>query len=181
MVLYFITGNENKIKEARQILGEVESLKIDLQEIQSLDPREVIEAKLLEARKYHQGPFFCEDVSLDLDCLNGLPGTLVKWFLKSLHPEGIVKITTQYNDSKATVKAFIGYYDQEKVHFFKGEVRGDIVSPRTASSFGFDPIFQPQGYNKTFADMTLEEKNKISHRRQALQKLQQHLENHGHQ
>lgn len=175
MTLYFITGNENKLKEARQILGNVESLEIDLPEIQSLDPKEVIEAKLREAKKYHQGPLFCEDVSLSLDCLNGLPGTLVKWFLKSLGPEGIVKITNQYNNPKATVKAFIGYYCDEKVHFFEGQVNGNIVSPKAESSFGFDPIFQPEGHDKTFAEMALEEKNKISHRRQALQRLKEYL------
>jgi len=180
MILYFITGNEHKVKESRQILGEVESLDIDLPEIQSLDPKQVIGAKLREARKHHQGPLFCEDVSLYLDCLNGLPGTLIKWFLKSLGPEGIVKITDQYNNPKATVKAFIGYYCDDELHFFEGEVKGHIVSPKGESSFGFDPIFQPEGHDKTFAEMSLEEKNTISHRRKALQKLKKYLEN-GHQ
>lgn len=175
MVLYFITGNENKLKEARLILGDVESLEIDLPEIQSLNPKEVIEAKLREARKHHQGHLFCEDVSLSLDCFNGLPGTLIKWFLKSLGPEGIANITKQYNNSKATAKAFIGYYCNNKLHFFEGEVKGSIVAPRGDSMFGWDPIFQPDGHDKTFAEMTLEEKNKISHRRKALQKLKEHL------
>lgn len=180
MVLYFITGNEKKLKEARQILGNVESLEIDLPEIQSLDPKEVIEAKLREAQKYHRGPLFCEDVSLSLECLNGLPGTLIKWFLQSLGPEGIAAIAKQYNNSKATAKAFIGYYCNGKLHFFEGKVQGSIVAPRGGSTFGWDPIFQPDGHDKTFAEMTLEEKNKISHRRQAFQKLKEYLE-HGHQ
>ena len=179
MALYFITGNENKLLEARQILGDVEGLVIDLPEIQSLDPREVIEAKLREAKKYHQGPMFCEDVSLSLDCLNGLPGTFIKWFLKSLGQEGIVKITYQYHNPKATVKAFIGYHHDNNLSFFEGEVKGKIVAPRGDSNFGFDPIFQPEGHAKTFAEMTLEEKNEISHRRQALQKLREYLD-HGH-
>ncbi len=180
MALYFITGNENKLKEARQILGEVNNLDIDLPEIQSLDPKEVIKAKLLEAKKHCQGRIFCEDVSLSLDCLNGLPGTLVKWFLKSLGTEGIVKIADRYEDHKATVKAIIGYCCDDEMHFFEGEVRGMIVAQKAENSFGFDPIFRPEGQEKTFAEMTLEEKNKISHRRQALQKLKEFLEN-GHQ
>lgn len=177
MVLYFITGNEHKLKEARSILGKIESLKIDLPEIQSLDSREVITSKLMEARKYHPGRLFCEDVSLSLECLNGLPGPLIKWFLKALGREGIVRLTQQYGNPKAEVKALIGYSDGREIKFFEGAIQGRIVPVRAESPFGFDPIFQPDNHQKTFAEMSEEEKNSISHRRLALEKMKIFLEN----
>ena len=177
MVLYFITGNEHKLKEAGSILEDVKGIKIDLPEIQSLDSKEVISAKLNEARKHHKGSLFCEDVSLSLECLNGFPGPLIKWSLESLGAKGVAELAHKYSNHKAEVKAMIGYSDGGEIKFFEGVVNGNIVLPRGESSFGFDPIFQPEGSEKTFAEMSREEKNSLSHRRIALQKLKQYLEN----
>ena len=65
--------------------------------------------------------------------------------------------------------------ENSKIHFFEGEIKGTIVNPRGKTDFGWDPIFQPNGHKKTFGEMTKEEKNKISHRKVAVEKLKEHL------
>jgi inosine/xanthosine triphosphate pyrophosphatase family protein len=80
MKIQFITGNKNKFAEAQKIISNLEQLDVDLPEIQEIDAKKVIEAKLQEARNLFEGEFVVEDTSLYLDCLNGLPGPLIKWF-----------------------------------------------------------------------------------------------------
>jgi len=180
MTLYFITGNPGKIKEVQEIIPNVEHIELDLKEIQSLDPEVVIGEKLKEAVKQQEGEFFIEDTSLYLDCLNGFPGPLIKWFLERLGGEGIYELIEKYDDRGARVKNVIGYSDGEKdIHFFIGELRGKIVSPKGKNGFGWDNIFVPEGFEKTFAEMSAEEKNKISHRRKALEKFKEFLGKHG--
>lgn len=173
--LYFITGNENKLREAKSIIPSIEGLNVDLVEIQSLDAQEIIRHKLEEARKKHNGAFIVEDVSLNIECLNGLPGPLIKWFLKSIGNDGIVRFVNSYGHDKATAKCIIGYSNEDEIEFFEGTVNGRIVEPRGSNKFGWDPIFEPLGYNKTFAEMSSEEKNAISHRRIAFEKLKEYL------
>lgn len=173
----FITGNENKLKEVRAIVGEdIGHVDIDLPEIQEIDPYKVIQAKLAEALKHTQGDFFIEDTSLYLDGLNGLPGPLIKWFLQSLGTEGLADLAERTGNIRATAKTVIGYVSRDgAMHFFEGSISGTIVRPRVASSFGWDPIFLPDGHDKTFAEMTREEKNRISMRSIALSKLKEFL------
>src|SRR3989338_8013701 len=90
--LYFITGNENKLKEAKEIMPEIKGLNMDLLEIQDINPHKIIKHKVEEARKQVPGRFIVEDVSFYLEAINGLPGPLIKWFLKTIGVEGIVKI-----------------------------------------------------------------------------------------
>lgn len=181
MVLYFITGNKNKFAEVKAILGDsinVEQLKIELDEIQEIDSRVIIKHKLNEALKQRKGEFFLEDTSLYIEGLNGLPGPLIKWFLKALGPKGIYALTSHLENKNAVAKNIIGYSDAKgELHFFEGEVKGKIVAPRGETTFGWDPIFLPDGYNQTFAEMDDDLKNKISHRRKALDKLVEFLNN----
>jgi len=179
-MLYFITGNKNKFSEAKAILSEVEHLEMDLPEIQSADAHEIIRAKLKEALHHHDGEFLIEDTSLYFDCLNGLPGPLIKWFLEALGNEGLAKITEKLGQTGAEAKTIIGYAkNHDELFFFEGAVRGQIVAPRGETIFGWDPIFLPDGYDKTFAEMSRDEKNKISMRRMALNKLKEFLESAG--
>ena len=177
MTLYFITGNKNKLKEVKEIISDVEGVEMDLPEIQSLDPQEIITEKLNEVVKEKEGSYFVEDVSLYLECLNGFPGPLIKWFLDRLGNQGIFELVSNYENRNAVVKAVIGYSDGKDIHFFTGEIKGKIVAPRGESNFGFDPIFEVNG--KTFAEMKASEKNEISHRKQALMKFKEFLEKHG--
>ena len=179
MTLYFITGNKNKFEEARHILGEIEQLDVDLPEIQEIDPREIIRAKLSEALKHKKGEFIVEDTSLYFEALNGLPGPLIKWFLKALDREGLFQLCEKIWNNRAEAKCLLGYTRNEnEIQFFEGIIRGQIVKPRGESGFGWDPIFQPTGHDKTFAEMTKDQKNAISHRRMALNKLKEFLEKH---
>lgn len=173
--LYFITGNINKFNEAKSIIPEIEQIDFDLPEIQELDSRKIIEEKLNEAIKNNSGNFFCEDTSLYINCLNGLPGPLIKWFLEKLGNKGIYDLISKYENKSAYAKTIVGYVEDGKIIFFEGQVNGKIVEPKSETSFGWDPIFQPEGYEKTFAEMSLEEKNKISMRKEALIKLKNYL------
>ncbi|MCR4277716.1 MAG: non-canonical purine NTP pyrophosphatase [Candidatus Berkelbacteria bacterium] len=176
MSLSFITGSTNKLEEMRAVIPELEQLDIDLPEIQHIDAHEIIKAKLEEARKHHQGEFIVEDTSLYLDCLNGLPGPLIKWFLKTIGNGGLAEIATKLGNTKAQAKTIIGYIDAAReIEFFEGAVGGNIVEPRGETGFGWDPIFQPNGYDKTFAEMGQEEKNDLSMRKIAAEQFCEHL------
>lgn len=172
MTLFFITGNKNKFEEARSIISDLNQFEIDLPEIQNIDPRIIIKAKLLEAFNHRKGEFIVEDTSLYLDCLNGLPGPLIKWFLETIGNNGLYNIAKKLNNFNAEAKTVIGYAKNKKeIKFFEGIVKGRIVSPKGKQGFGWDPIFKPKSFDKTFAEMPTEEKNKISMRRIALNKL----------
>mgnify|MGYP000548382432 CR=1 FL=1 len=113
-----------------------------------------------------------EDTSLYLDCLNGLPGPLIKWFLETIGNDGLFRIVDKFGNAKAEAKTIIGYAkSHEEIYFFEGIVKGQIVSPRGETKFGWDPIFPTEGYSQTFAEMSAEEKNAISQRRRAFERL----------
>lgn len=172
MSLYFITGNKNKFEEAKAMIPSLQQLDIDLVEIQSIDAHEIIRAKLNEALKHHQGEFIVEDTSLHLNCLNGLPGPLIKWFLKAIGNEGMYNLAKSLGDMRVEVKTCIGYAKNSKeISFYEGSLQGTIVFPHSKTAFGWDPLFQPQGYSKSFAELDPEEKNNISMRRIAFDKL----------
>jgi non-canonical purine NTP pyrophosphatase (RdgB/HAM1 family) len=176
MSLYFVTGNQDKLAEIKAIIPDVEAVSIDLPEIQDIDARAIIEAKLEEAFKHRPGPFIVEDTSLYINALNGLPGPLIKWFLKSVGTEGVHKLSASFDDDSAYALTLIGYADANgNIEFFEGKIDGTIVAPRGDSGFGWDAIFLPDGSAKTFGEMSSEEKNLISMRKLAAEKLKQHL------
>ena len=175
--LYFVTSNKTKFEEAQEILGDIdlEQFDIDLPEIQEIDAHKVVKAKLEAALAHHEGPFIVDDVSVRCGALNGLPGPFIKWFLKSFSLEEIHTMLEKLGNTATEVSLLIGYAkNRDDIHFFEGQVTGEIVAPR-GEYFGWDPIFQPEGQDKTYAEMTREEKNKISHRRLALDKLKEFL------
>ena len=177
MTLYFITGNKNKFEEIKLILDHVEQLEINLPEIQEINAKEIIKSKLHEAFKHKQGNFIVEDTSLYLDCLGGLPGPLIKWFLQTMGNKGIYDLVKQTGNHNAEAKTIIGYAQgQDNIQFFEGSIKGKIVFPNAKTDFGWDPIFQPLDFEKSFAEMTQEEKNSISMRKIAADKLKKFLE-----
>ncbi len=171
-MIKFITGNINKFAEVKAVLPDIEQLDIDLPEIQSLDPQEIVAFKLKAALDHVPGNFIVEDTSLYLDGLHGLPGPFIRWFMKAIGREGLAKLALSSGNDRAEAKTIIGYVDgQGEISYFEGTISGRIVMPLGETSFGWDPIFQPDGYDNTFAEMGIHEKNKISMRRQAAQKL----------
>lgn len=179
--LDFITGSAKKCAEIARILVdiEVQQVLIDLPEIQEIDPRIIIRAKLAEALKHQpHGNFIIEDTSFYLEATPGLPGPLVKWFLETIGPKGIAHMALVHGDTKAVAKAIIGYCDAAKeIYFFEGEVTGTVVIPRLENGFGWDLIFVPEDHTETFAEMSEEKKNTMSHRGKAAEKLAEFLHN----
>lgn len=177
MQITFVTSNQGKYEEAKQIIPELVQKDIELIEIQEIDPKKIITHKLEEAKKQLSGVLIVEDTSLYINDFNGLPGPLIKWFMKSIGNEGLFKISTSMGNTKATAKIIIGLSKSNSdIEFFEGSIDGNIVSPRGDNGFGWDPIFQPVGESKTFAEMTQEEKNKISMRKIAFEKLKTALQ-----
>lgn len=175
--IYFITGNSHKLKEAQHIIPYLKQKSVELMEIQSMDSEEIISAKLVEAHKHLDGLIVVEDVSIELEALNGFPGPLAKFFVNTLKTQGIYDVVSRMNCHNVTYKCTVGLWHNNMAHYFTGRVDGKIVSPRGDNGFGFDPITIPNGYNKTFAEMTPEEKNLISHRGMAFRKLKEFLDN----
>ncbi|MFH1064171.1 MAG: RdgB/HAM1 family non-canonical purine NTP pyrophosphatase [Candidatus Woesearchaeota archaeon] len=181
--LLFITGNNNKLREAKEILHgfDVKSKKIELPELQEVNEQFIVEEKIRQALKVIDQEVFVEDTSLCLDSLNGLPGPLIKWFIDKIGSRGVADMISSFDDKTAYAKCYIGYGIpatedvDEKIMIFEGSVKGRIVEPADGSGFGFDYIFVPDGYDQTFSQMGPEEKNKISHRRLALEKFREYL------
>ena len=171
--MYFATGNLGKTREVQNILQiPVNQIKLDLIEIQSIDVKQIIEAKAKDAYDKFGEPVLVEDTGLHFEAWNGLPGALITWFMKSVDNDGICEMLQSFDNKKAVAVTIVGYYDGEEFHSFEGEIKGQIVNrPRGDMGFGWDPIFQPEGSTKTFAEMTQTEKDTISMRKKAVEKL----------
>ncbi len=170
-----VSSNPKKIKEYKDLIKDSMSLSFyqsNLPEIQAIDSREVAQYKIIEAYKSIKRPIIVEDTALHLEAWNGFPGALIKWLDKYLGTQGILDLTENKNRN-AEAKCVIAYFDGKEISFFEGSVKGQITEERKGQNnadFGFDPIFMPKGYDKTFAELG-EEKNKISHRFLALEKF----------
>ena len=175
----FATTNESKLSEAKAILGiEVRGESLDIAEIQSLDFKEVAKQKALTYFEKLNRPIFAEDVSLTFNALKGLPGTYIDDFSKALGNEEMCKILSHKRDRTAVARTTLAYTeDGQNVEFFIGELNGIIAKyPRGEKGFGWDPIFIPDGDNRTFAELEPEEKNAISMRKKALEKFKTWLQ-----
>lgn len=168
--LTLITGNDGKAREYAALLGiEVLPVKIPLIEIQSLDVVEVVQTKVSDAWTKLGSPVLVDDTGLTLAAWNGLPGALVSWFLQSVGPQGILDMASAVSDRRATVTTALGYADANGVQVFTGSLEGTLTAEiRGRGGFGYDSIFLPGGFGKTFAEMTGDEKNEMSHRRRAV-------------
>jgi inosine triphosphate pyrophosphatase len=176
--LTFITGNLNKLKwTQRYIHIPLEHKKLDLVEIQSLDSRTVVEHKVKEAFSIVKNPVLVEDTSLIFNAWGNLPGTFVKYFVEELGNEGLCKLLTA-SDRSAIAKATYGVFDGNKLFFFEGSIQGSIATmPIGNEGFGWNPIFIPNGCEKTYAEMTDEEIDQVSIRKIALEKMRKELIN----
>jgi len=174
--IIFITGNSGKFAEIQGIVPEIVQLTIDLPEVQSLDPQEIIIAKMNAAEEYHEGSYIVEDTSLVFTELKRLPGPFIKWFEKELGIPGLAELALKLESQKATAVVWIGYTSAPGDHlFFEGRTEGSIVRPRGSNDFGWGPIFLPDGANKTFGEMTPEEKSLYNPRIKAANKLLEFL------
>lgn len=178
MKMYFVTSNQNKLAEARGIIGgDIDRIDLDIPEIQAIDVSEVVEDKARKAYEQVHQPVLVEDTGLYINAWNGFPGALIRWVLKSVGNDGICKLLQNYQDRSAYAKTSVCFYDGSQFRTFDGRIEGIITdSPRGNQGFGWDPIFQPRGYNSTFAEMSEEEKNGISMRKEAFLKLKAYFD-----
>lgn len=187
-ILNFITSNNHKFKEISRLF-EDESLNyklvqhnIETLEIQSESIQEVAMAKLNSIKGKLKTSFFVEDAGFFVDDpLKGFPGVYSSYVMKTIGPEGILRLITNFDKSKAHFKTVIALYfkPHDKIYLFEGEVNGKVSkSVKGKGGFGFDPIFIPNEFpEKTFGELTQVEKNKISHRGKAWRKLIDFIKN----
>ncbi|MBD3211342.1 MAG: XTP/dITP diphosphatase [Candidatus Lokiarchaeota archaeon] len=184
--LSFITGNMHKFKEMNKIFKDkisqyhLKQLNLNPMEIQAESLQEVARVKLQSIKDRVKGSFFIEDAGFFVDPpLNGFPGVYSSYVFKTIGYEGILKLIDDFESSRAYFSSIIALYfkPEKRILFFEGRVDGRVSeTPRGSGGFGFDPIFIPEEIpNKTFAELSIEQKNHISHRGKALDKLIQYL------
>lgn len=187
-VVFFATGNINKFNEARSILSQygiaVGMLRLKGDEIQSDSLKDIAQTSVINAYRRCQLPIFVEDAGLFIDTLSGFPGPYAAYVYKTIHNSGILKLMEKLKDRHAKIQSVIAYCDDQtpcQPECFDGESKGEITlaerREQGKSDFGFDPIFQPTGSEKTFAEMTIEEKNGYSHRAMAIRKFAEWYKN----
>ncbi|HUD07270.1 MAG TPA: non-canonical purine NTP pyrophosphatase [Candidatus Saccharimonadales bacterium] len=177
--LIFVTGHPTKAEQISwHINYPIKAHKLDLKEIQSLDPEEVVRAKALEAYEHLHQACLVEDVSLRFTALGKLPGTLIKWFYEELSTTGVCKLLDAYDNREATVSSYFALTTNgSSVQVFHADINGRISgAPLGNNGFLSDSIFIPEGFDITYAQMTEEQQKENSVRRLALQGLSDYLE-----
>jgi XTP/dITP diphosphohydrolase len=175
-VIFFATNNINKFNEARKVLSEynitVGMLKVKTLEIQSNNLEEIAKTSVLQAFEKCHLPTIVEDAGLFVDALNGFPGPYASYAYRTIGNNGLLKLMENVENRKAKFQSAVAYHSAELKTpvCFKGEILGEITREerKGSSGFGFDPIFKPANSDKTFAEMTITEKNEYSHRAKAL-------------
>lgn len=186
--LIFATSNEHKLREVRSLslLGiEIVSLKEIGFEGELPETHDTIEANSLEKAEFLFNNFrtacFAEDTGLIIDALNGEPGVYSARYAgeKATFEDNIHKVLVKMNGIKnrnARFKTVITYYSEGGFVQFEGITEGEILEERTGiEGFGYDPIFKPIGSHKSYAQMTLPEKNSFSHRKKSFDLFANHL------
>lgn len=180
--IVFVTTNLHKVKEAQDLLKNYTITQIDLQLPELQAPQEdIVLAKASAACLELNKPVVVDDTGFYINALGGMPGQYGAHFITALGIEKIGKIVGIFEDKTAIFKTCVAYAEPgKKPLVFVGEVVGKILDkPRGGNhGFGYDPLFVPDGHTKTYAEMTTEEKNKISQRQQAFLKLVAYLEAH---
>ena len=182
--IYFITGNKGKVLEANKKFSNfnIKVIQKDLgyPEIQADSLEEVAKFGVEYIQKKFNQPFILEDAGLFIDSLDGFPGVYSAYIFYRIGCSGILKLLADVDDNrKATFRSVFGYGEPgNKPKLFVGESIGTISKKSVGEyGFGYDPIFIPDGENRTFAQMETEEKNQFSHRGKSLQKLIDYFKN----
>lgn len=179
MDIVFVTSNKNKVREARMILnGSGIRLKVvpeELDEIQSLDVKAVAADKARRAYDMTKMRIIVEDTGFFLECWNGFPGALAKHMQMTIGNKGIAALVSK-NNRNAYSETAVAYCDGHTTKLFSGRVAGSISEEaRGTEGFGWDFIFIPKGESRTFAELGMAEKNRLSARAVAFRKLRDYL------
>jgi XTP/dITP diphosphohydrolase len=191
MKLIFATNNQHKVEEIQAAIGdalEVISLKQAGINIDIPEPHDTLQANATEKsqtiNRLTGENCFSEDTGLEVDALNGEPGVHSARYAgeDKAFDKNIDKLLAKLgntSDRRARFRTVISLIWENREWFFEGICEGMITRERHgAGGFGYDPVFIPDGYTRTFADMSLEEKNQVSHRKKAADKLVGFLQNH---
>ena len=172
-MLRFVTTNAEKAAEARDRLGETEVVQVDYDytEVQADDVADIAARGAKEAFEAIDGsdPVIVDDTGFYIHALDGFPGPYAAYVDDTLGIERVWDLASELSDKSASFRCAVGYADGEQVETFEGRVDGSLVAPRGDGGFGYDPIFEYEG--QTFAELSIGEKNEISHRARALTNL----------
>ena len=179
VVLYFVTKNKGKYIEVSELAKEydidISMLDIEKLEIQSDDIGEIalFSARWVASRIDKSIPIVVEDAGLFIEALKGFPGPYSSYVYKTLGVNGILKLLEGVENRRAFFKAVaVLEHPELGERMFEGIVYGRIAyKPKGSGGFGFDPIFIPDGEERTFAELSPSEKNRFSHRARAFRKL----------
>jgi XTP/dITP diphosphohydrolase len=177
-IAFFVTSNIHKFNEARRVLAEYKvaaaMLRIGAVEIQDDNLENIAKASATDAMKKCGLPVIVEDAGLFIKALNGFPGPYSSYVYRTIGTRGVLRLMENVDEREAYFQSVVAFSSPEETpKCFQGKVKGEISrEERGSSGFGFDPIFEPSGSRKrTFAEMTVTEKNKYSHRAKALRKF----------
>lgn len=188
MEIVFATNNKHKLKELQAILGDKIKL-LGLKDIGCLEEipeeQQTLEGnagqKAFYVYKKYAYNCFADDTGLEIEALNGEPGVYSARYAgpeksAKANMKKVLEKMSKIKNRNARFRTVISLVINGDEKQFEGAVEGEILPyGRGEKGFGYDPIFQPKGYKETFAEMKLEDKNKISHRARAVQKLVDYL------
>lgn len=188
MELVFASNNPHKVKEIKSILGNSFTL-LSLSDVNILEDipenEPLIEGNALSKARYVNSTtgmnVFADDTGLEIEALNGLPGVNSARFAgenkdSSANIEKVLTMLGGNENRKAQFRTVIALIFENKEYLFEGIVKGKIINEkRGVEGFGYDPVFIPDGKRRTFAEMELAEKNSVSHRARAFEKLREFL------
>lgn len=190
MKLVFATNNRHKLEEIIQILGsryEIVSLDQIACHEDIPEDHETLEENALQKARYvkeHYGyDCFADDTGLEIETLDNRPGVYSARYAGPAKDSGdnmrkVLKEMEGKKNRKACFRTVIALVLEGKEYYFEGKVSGEILTEqRGTTGFGYDPIFCPDGFEKSFAQMDMKQKNGISHRGVAVEKLAEFLEN----
>ncbi len=174
--LVLVTQNQHKLKELRPLFKkfnvDFETTTIEKHEIRSESVEEIARVAARAAFDVLQKPVVVDDTGFFVDGLNGFPGSYAAAVLKTIGYAGILRLMTDEVERESRFVTAVGYCDGEHLETFVGTMTGTVAdSPAGTEGFGYDPIFVPDGFSKTYAQLTLEEKVSISHRTKAFEEF----------
>jgi non-canonical purine NTP pyrophosphatase (RdgB/HAM1 family) len=176
--LVFVTGNLDKVEDAKKLLPEfkIEHIDFDIPEIQSHYLPDVVEKKATFAYEKVKKPLFVMDTGLFLDALNGFPGPFIRWFFETVGSEKICRIANTLKDPNCHWTTILAYHDGLKIRYLEENVVGTIPErPRGSGGYAWDNIVIPKGSKKTFAEMTFEEKQSFAVTKKLMDKFKELL------
>ena len=179
-MIKFVTTNDGKYREVASLFHahgiEVGRENLPVPEVQADELEEVVRYSLDVLAGLTASDVLVDDSGFFVDALNGFPGVFSAYTFRAIGVRGILRLMERQENREARFATVMGVRMKGEVHLFRGECRGTVAGePGGKEGFGFDPIFIPDGREATFAEMSMDEKNAISHRGSAAKKVAEYL------